>query len=522
MRTVLLATGCVLGVGLCAFLGARTSEETVPVRLRLIDAETGASVGGLVRVAPADGGKPLVLPGLLNRLQGLGKSLMAEGWHVVPAGGVETTLPRGPVRLEALSGLESRVTRQDIDLRQAPPRQLDVKLTFLFRSEKDGLAAGNTHLHLRNMTLAEADDYLRQIPAADGLKVLFISYLERFQDDKTYITNQYPIGDLPQFDTTGVLINNGEEHRHNFEGFGQGYGHVMFLNIKRLVQPVSIGPGITGGGNDDTPLQPGIDNARAQGGTVIWCHNTNGHEDVPNALSQRLDALNVFDGSRTGSFEENYYRYLNVGLRMPISTGTDWFMYDFARVYAQTGATVTISSWLQAVKEGRCIATNGPLLSLTVNGHPIGAVVKLDQPTKARIEVKGLGRHDFQKMHLIHNGRIIQTQTAAATEGGFTAHLTREMVIDGPSWFAARIDATTKNELDRPLYAHTSPVYLDFAGQRVFDVEAARGLLKQLEEGQADIRARSRFSSPEALRQVEAIYTHAATLLRQRMSQRGK
>jgi hypothetical protein len=37
-----------------------------------------------------------------------------------------------------------------------------------------------------------------------------------------------------------------------------------------------------------------------------------------NALTGRLDALNVFDGSRRGSFEDNYYRYLNIGLRLPI------------------------------------------------------------------------------------------------------------------------------------------------------------------------------------------------------------
>src|SRR5437764_138287 len=131
-------------------------------------------------------------------------------------------------------------------------------------------AAGNTHLHLRNFSMAVADNYLRNIPAADGLRVLFISYLEREKEDATYITNRYPIGDLPRFAATGVLFNNGEEHRHNFAGFGEGYGHVMFLNLKELVKPVSSGPGITGGGFDDVALRPGIDNARKQGATVLW------------------------------------------------------------------------------------------------------------------------------------------------------------------------------------------------------------------------------------------------------------
>src|SRR5947208_1324858 len=82
---------------------------------------------------------------------------------------------------------------------------------------------------------------VRLIPAADRLGVLFISHLERSGDDQTYITNRYPVGDLPAFTATGVLVNNGEEHRHNFGAYGQGYGHVMFLDLDKLVEPVSLG-----------------------------------------------------------------------------------------------------------------------------------------------------------------------------------------------------------------------------------------------------------------------------------------
>src|SRR5262245_65353397 len=53
-------------------------------------------------------------------------------------------------------------------------------------------------------------------------------------------------------------------------------------------------------------------------------------------------------GSRIGKYEDNYYRYLNLGLRMPISTGTDWFMYDFSRVYAEVRGKLTIPAWLRS------------------------------------------------------------------------------------------------------------------------------------------------------------------------------
>ncbi len=521
MRSLLLALTCVAILGVTAYLGARAPAETVKVKLRLTDADTGKDTAGIVRVFLGDDRRPLTLSGAFDRIRGLGRSDDVAGWYVVPSGGVEVTLPRGKLRLESLSGLETAPARRDLDLGAAAPEEVKVPLKYLFRPDEDGLAAGNTHLHLRGLSLEEAGEYLRQIPPADGLKVLFVSYLERHKDDETYITNRYSVGDLKQFDATGVLVSNGEEHRHNFEAFGQGYGHVMFLGIKELVKPVSLGPGITAAGDDDRPLRPGIDAARKQGGTVIWCHNTLGHEDVPSALAGRLDALNVFDGSRTGSFEDNYYRYLNVGLRLPISTGTDWFLYDFSRVYARPEGKLTVKGWLDAVKAGRCSVTNGPLLTLTVDGRGPGDVLELDRVRKVRAEVKAVGRHDFGRLELVHNGKVAASAEAKRDGDGFTARLSREVTADTPGWLAARIDTKTKNELGGQLYAHTSPVYLRLAGRDAFDVEAARALLRQMEEARADVRARGRFSGDAARDKLLTLYDEAAEELTRRVNQRG-
>jgi len=511
---VIAVVSTLLGVGV--FLGAQSQTERVSVKLRLVDAATGKGVVGMVHVSGADG-KSMQLPGLYDRITGLTKDMPGIHWYIVPADGAETSLPHGKWNLKALSGLESGLVEQTLVV--AGPTQATFKLPMLFRAEEAGWIAGNTHLHLKGFSLDQSDEYLRRIPAADGLRVMFISYLERDQDDKTYITNKYPIGDMPQFKATGVLFNNGEEHRHNFKGFGQGYGHVMFLNIKGLVQPVSIGPGIMARGFDDLALRPGIDNAKKQGGTILWCHNTNGYEDVLNAITGRLDALNVFDGSRTGSFEEAYYKYLNIGLKLPISTGTDWFMYDFARVYAEVRGPLTIASWLDAVKAGRCQATNGPLLTLKIDGQSMGSVIELKDRTTLKIEASAVGRHPLQRLQLLHNGKIIKTQLASSTEPR-RIQLTHEVRVDGPAWFAVRVDSDARNEFDRTLFAHSSPIYVRFEGRDVFDVEAARGLLKQVEEGQAVIKGQGHFSSPDAAKKMLSLYDDAAQDLRERIERR--
>src|SRR5262249_13234723 len=204
-------------------------------------------------------------------------------------------------------------------------------------------------------------------------------------------------------------------------------------------------------------------------------------------------------------------------LRMPLSTGTDWFLYDFARVYARVPDKLTIASWLEALKAGRCQATNGPLLSLTVDGKEVGETVRLDESRRVTVRATAVGRHDFQRLQLIHNGKVIDTAAAKKQGDGYAALLTREVVLDGAGWFAVRIDTQTKNELGRVLYAHSSPVYVEFGGKRIFDPEAARGLLRQVEEAQADIRERGTFSTPEARDKILNLYEQAARDLATRM-----
>jgi len=514
----------VLVFGLVFLLQAETKKdrEAVKVHLRLVDEDTGKKMAGIVRIFLPGSDKPLSLPGLFDRRRGLERSETAGGWYAVPANGAETALPRASLRLEAISGLETTLARLEVDLSKGGVEEIAVKLKYLFRPEETRLFAGNTHLHLRNLSREEADDYLRKLPAADGLKVLFISYLERHKDDQHYITNGYPLGMQKGFETTGVLVSNGEEHRHNFEAYGQGYGHVMFLDINELVKPVSLGPGITGGGNDDRTLLPGLDDARKQGGTVLWCHNTSGYEAAPSALAGRLHALNVFDGSRSGSYEDRYYRFLNIGLRLPLSTGTDWFLYDFSRVYARVPERLTIKSWLEALKAGRCVATNGPLLTLTVDGREIGEMLDLAKPRTVRIEVTGLGRHDFGRLQLVQNGKVVQAQPAVRKNGGHSARLVREVSIDEPTWFAVRIDAQEKNELGCRLYAHSSPVYIDLGGKRVFDVESARSLLRELEEAREAVRKRGLFTTAQARDKVLALYQQAAKDVVESINRRGR
>src|SRR5438034_843726 len=143
MRPVFLVPACALVLGLCAALARQAPQaDMVKVRLKLIDTATGHAVGGVVRVFPQAKDRAMALPGLFDRLRGRKSGQDVRGWYVVPAAGAETTLPRAQFRLEAVSGLESALARQEVDLRHKAPVEVGVKLSFLFRPQKEKLAAG--------------------------------------------------------------------------------------------------------------------------------------------------------------------------------------------------------------------------------------------------------------------------------------------------------------------------------------------------------------------------------------------
>src|SRR2546430_17137202 len=83
-----------------------------------------------------------------------------------------------------------------------------------------------------------------------------------------------------------------------------------------------------------------------------------------------------------------WYRLRNLGFRIPAAGGTD-AMANYAtlrgpvglnRVYASVAnGPIKSDAWLEALRQGRTFATNGPLLDFSVGGNPIGATVRLER-----------------------------------------------------------------------------------------------------------------------------------------------
>jgi len=514
-------------------IARRTADgPTCRLKLSLVDHETGQPLPGVVQIL--DHEDHLVeLPILVSRGQGIEQIGPIHNWWVLAEPTV-LTVPAEEISLNAFSGLETERAHQHLDLTGKTEASLEICLVRFARQTERGQLAGNTHLHLMKLSRDEADRYLREVPLADGLEIVFLSYLERAQADLEYTSNKYTREDLDRLEHGRLRWGTGEEHRHNFGPQGEGYGHLLLLDIPHVIRPVSIGPGITKQGTDAPPLQAGINEARRTGGKVIWAHNIFGYEDIPNWVTGRVDANNIFDGSARGSYKDTYYRYLNVGLHVPFSTGTDWFIYDFSRVYVATDRSLTPTQWLARLAAGNSFITNGPLLEFFVDYSSAGGTIDLKQPGTVEAQGSAVGRHDFKRIELIANGRVIDSAPAKREGDHYVATLNATPTIDEPTWLALRTppppvkddpelqEPVGQNEYGGNLFAHTSPIYVTLQGQGVFDSATAQGLIVEMNSDWQKIEQQAKFANAVERERVERVYREGIEVLEQKLRERSR
>ncbi len=503
------------------------------LELRLEDGESGAPHPGVVSVMD-ESGKVVPLGELLPRGLGVPDQYDIHDWWVVVEP-VTVRVPRQRLTIRAFSGIETEMTTRPVDCRRERA-SVEVPLVRIANPAAEGWVNGNTHLHLQRVNREQSDRYLVQAAYADGLDLVFVTYLEREGPDTTYITNQYSFDELRAMSNEHVHYRGGQELRHAFQRqpWVVGYGHVMLLNLRELIRPVSIGPGLMQEGTDALPLKVGLEEARRQGGAVIWAHNDKGTEDIANYVMGRIDANNIFDGGSGTDYDRSFYRYLNAGMRVPFSTGTDWFIYDFARVYVKTPEPFTPEQWLADLSAGRSFITNGPLLDFTLNGRELGDALDLTKPGSVPARGRAVGRVDFRRIELVQNGKVVATASTRPEGGHYVAELTADIEVSQPSWFALRTpsplvpgdvqgDADVEvplafNEFSRGVFSHTSAIYVTIAGEERFDVAVAEGLLAEMKENREEAMTYSVFGNAGERERVRAVYDEGIVELERRIA----
>src|SRR4051794_39091742 len=324
---------------------------------RILDRDTGRPLAARVQVLDSTGA--LRSPAGSLQKYGTGEP------YFYADGSFEVDLASGQADIVIERGVEYHPLRQVVTVPQHGTLELDLPLQRWARLAEQAWYAGNTHVHYDQHETRPLER-LALDPRVEDLPIFIVSVLKR--RELAYASNVFPIG-RHALSTPEHLIDVGEESRHNDEPWHIGYGHIMLVNIKQMVEPISRGVLVDDANPDYPPLIDACDAAHGQGGVVLWCHQAQGMEAPVAAILGRLDGINLFDPWWEDPDYDVWYRLLNCGLRLPCSTGSDWYLCSSNRVYTDVGGSFSYERWLGALQAGRTFIPDGPVLRLRAAGH---------------------------------------------------------------------------------------------------------------------------------------------------------
>jgi hypothetical protein len=416
----------------------------------------------------------------------------------------------------------------------------------LFDPAAEGWYGGDLHVHLNysgDLVCTPADAARMQL--GEGLHLLNLlaancrtslvydrEMLERLAGE-----------DLP-WSTADTVARMGVEYRNDL------LGHVHALGPSGPPNRYYTGHERSDHPEDWPPNSVACAELRGLGATVGYCHpvldpfpedwSTAGFFAFPRTVEARelvadaalglvdsVDLISPFDDEGAVFL---YHRLLSCGLRLAATAGTDTFLSfshgpatssnppGWGRVYARLGdQPLSVPAFQQAIRAGRTVVSNGPWLSLEVNGEGPGAVLDLAAGDRLdiRARVQGAGAEQL---------------TLAGPDGGMATGdpatgLAIETTVDGPTWIAAVARGSGHpNTLDRAVLAHTSPVYVDVAGRPVARAADARwclGLLDTLERFVAEHGNYDPATRTAHLREVVAVLDQARAFYREVASAAG-
>ena len=465
------------------------------IRGRLLEGSTGEVFPGRVYVLGSDrvfhrdsrfgaqdtlSTKPL----LQFLFQNLPKSYTFQFFY--SDGSFEIKVPPGEARLTLERGFEHPLVTTNLSLAPGETRSVVLSSRRFLDMKQRGWVNGDTHVHWAKNWWSQNEDIalLAIVQRAEDLRVANNLTLKHHVTTTNFIApTQYPMGPIPGYCSEDWHMEMAEEYRNE-----EFFGHLIFLNIKKLVEPISTGS-MGGPTYFDYPInKTAILEVRRQGGISIEAHGLGRNWDVPVDVVQELtDSLDQIDA-------EDYYRFLDCGFQLPISNGSDHpaRVVGCARVYVKTRLPFTYQNWIDGIRSNRTFTTSGPLLFLEVNGHDIGDVLQVKPDTKLTVKARAVSRSPLGHFQIVSNGKILAEKNMQDRE----AELMVDTTAKESRWIVVRCSPHQNfSAISGPNIAHTSAIYVLVGGKPRFVPEAAREWIQRMRVHAEDIARQGHFEN---------------------------
>ncbi|MCI0354565.1 MAG: CehA/McbA family metallohydrolase [Acidobacteria bacterium] len=430
------------------------------------------------------------------------------------AGASELTVPAGRVRVEVMKGFEHRFEQHKAEITAGKTRRLVIRLRPLPPLPGGRWASGDLHVHMNY-----AGSY-RNTPArmmaqgrAENLKVVhnLIVNKEQRVPDIAYFS-----GKPDAASTADRLLLHDQEFHTSY------WGHQGLLGLTRnILLPDYAGYPGTAAASLYPPNAMVADMAREQGALVGYVHPFEIVEvphpaekagkltsalvlDVPLGRVDYLEVLGFSDHHATAGV---WYRFLNLGFRIPAGAGTD-AMANYASLHGPVGLNrvyvkvppgpLRRESWLAGLKRGRTFATNGPLLHFKLGGLAPGNELELPAAAAGAAFTASLrSMVPVDKLEIVCNGRVVRDVEMNAARD--YAEVRGKIPVTQSGWCLLRASSEKARHpiLDIHPYATTSPVYVTVAGARPRSPEDAAYFLAWIARMQESVEKSTDWNTPD-------------------------
>ena len=463
-------------------------SQTLNVHVRVNDAATGQPTPVRIRFAGPNGeyfpplGRTSDFP--TGRNEDVGGSIYLGGQRFAYIDGAcEVPLPTStPLSVEITKGLEWVPIRQTVTLGEG-----QLSLRFAIERWTDDRWRNLVHVDSRCHFLSPHSAKLEAM--AEGLD--FVNLLIAAQDYPSTDGHMYRVmpnmtafsGQSPAVDR--VFVNTLNVH--------PALGTLGLLNCHRAVFPVTFGHSDE---TDDWSLADWCGQCHRKKGLVVWCDayrpesGLPGGEALVNAILGNVDAIEFDARDRKSPLLPTWYQLLNAGIRLPIVGGSvkdsNRIATGSVRTLTRASVNPTYADWIECVRRGETVVTNGPLLDLQVSGPG----------PKLQITVAAASVVPFDRLELIVDGEVVVCESAV-TGDVVTARFEIEKVLEG-GWIAARCWGPPKSDLypQSPVFAHTSPIFFETTGVSQKRADAVKRFLREVAAVRQWVERDGRFANP--------------------------
>ena len=429
----------------------------------------------------------------------------------------EASLPPGNVSILVEKGKEYRSISGQLVMKKNEDQQVDCELYRWINMAERGWYSGDLHIH------RPLDDMAHLIRAED-LNVAPDITVWNKQNDWAY--KEMPESKVVEVDEThayGVMAQEDE----------RGGGAVMVMNP---AFPIDLEP-------TSRWYPPNFSYCRVAHdyGFIVdqekpfwWEAPVNvalGGVDTIGVINNHIQREGIMDDEAWGKprdvelypgyrgFVNNvldlYYRYLNLGLKLPISAGSASGVLKnpvgYNRLYVHLGHQFSYDRWLHGMKAGRAFATNGPMLFFSIDQSELGATLEVPagQKFQGKASLEVMSQAALDRVEILYNGEVIE-EFSAGGKSEWTQEL--DISLDESGWVAARAFEKNKKTVR---FAHTNPIYIEIGSPMTPKKDDAIFYQKWCQELlAASLAEKDRYVTSEQREEVETLYRQAIAFYR--------